>query len=317
MSYDFWDVLIFTTHMGIRKYYQKADMQKTTPESFCRKCGEEIAGISSAMFDVISAVAAGACPNYIPDEIAQSGGMLPAYGFMKVLQAQGGVPSPEQIKLLEAFFHTAKVGFTEADFLAAVFDDNKTRQAIEDLACISDSKAGWFWQIFFKAMFKTNSDEKTLPKVAEHFSSIVARFSILGRPDSRVALPVCETFIKAIHTQIVECRRFPGDIAGTSEEIPLAEHYRRMKKICMDLAYAAGDQDNLDMEQLFSYYSIGILYQLIKKTTRCASVQAAMLDRAMKLSKIKAGFVGVDAISQMTKGGELADLINGSDRYPQ
>jgi len=310
MAHDFWDVLTFSTVMAVRDWSRDNQRRKEKTTNFYQKCNEEIADAASEMFEVITAVAEQANPNYIPNEIGQGGVMLPVYAFYKVLQKQGGLPTKEQTKVMDLFFNAMSLPFSKLEFLAAVRSYNTARQSIENLVGISDLNSGKFWQLFFKSMYITQSDEKTLTKLTDKFSSIIMRFSILGRPESEVALPICEEFINSVHKQIQQCRNLPEEDIDFMGEVSFYEHYQRMRNLSIDLVHAAGDEDELDIEQLFDYFSIGILFQLVTRTTRNISVQAEMLDKAMEISGISLGIDGYEAMKQLTESGELSDLVN-------
>ncbi len=310
MAHDFWDVLSFSTVMAVRDWNRDNQRRKERAAKFYQKCSEEIADSASYMFEVISSVWKKANPAYIPEEINQGIMTLPAYAFLRVLQAQGGTSTPEQTKVLNIFFNSLGLSFSKNEFIAAARSQNATRQSIEDLVGVSDSRAGRFWQTFFKAMYKTNSDESTLSELIKHFSSIVMRFSILGMPESEAALPICEEFINSVHMQIIECRNLPEKDLDFIGETTAAEHFDRMRNLSIDLVGRAGDQDELDIEQLFILFSIGILYYVVDHTTRNVSDQANMLDFAMDLSGIQMDMSGYEIIKEMQAGSEFGSLIN-------
>lgn len=308
MAFGFLDALTFSTAMAVRDYYRDKDKQKAKQKNFYQKCNEEIADAAAELVDVISVVSTQANPSYIPNEMVNGSTTLPVYAFLKVLQKQGS-PTTEQTKLLDIFFNVMKFPFLKHEFLAAVQSNNHARQHIEDLVGISDFKSGTFWHMFFKAMYKTNSDEKTLSKVIEYFSSIIMRFAILGRPDSEVALPICEDFINAVHNQIVKCRSLPEEDLDFMGEVSYIEHYKRMKAICQSLADESGDGEVLEVDQLFVFFSIGIIYEVIKHSTRSVSDKAEMLDYIMRSLEIALDFDGYEIIQQFQTDGGLKELI--------
>jgi len=311
MPHDFWDMLNFTIMLSVRDYYRDKASQRNKAADFYQKCTEEIADESGALFDVINDISKKANPTYDIPEIVNGSVMLPVYGFYKVLQAQGK-PTPEQMKVLDIFFRTlTKLGFSKAKFLGAVSNNNAARQKIEDLVGISQTSMGTFWQSFFKTMYITNSDEATLQKVTEKFSAIIMHFSILGNPRSSIALEICNNFISSVHKQIVECRKLPEEEIDYIGEVHFTEHYSRMKKIAHDLVFDSGDQDKIDIDTLFCCFSIGIIYQLIKRTSRSMADQAEMLDKSMKISNINFDIDGYQIMQEIINGGDLASTING------
>ena len=309
MAFGFWDALTLSTAMAVRDYYRDKEKQKSKQRNFYRKCYNEITDAAAGLVDVASDVSKKANPSYIPSEILSGSTTLPVYAFLKVLQKQGR-PTTEQTKLMDIFFKFMKYPFAKHEFLAAVQNNNQTRQYIEDLAGISDSKSGTFWRLFFKAMYKTNSGEEPLSKVIEHFSSIVMRFAILGKPDSEVALPICEGFINAVHKQFVECRNLPEEDLDFIGEVSYIEHYQRMKTISRILADKSGDSDELDVELMIVYFCIGNIYEVIKQSTRSVSGKAEMLDYIMRSLEIELDVDGYEIIQQLQTGGSLKGLVS-------
>ena len=306
---DFWDHLTLVTLITVRDYYHDKEKQKQKIGKIYEKCKEEIACAASDLFNAITEVSEKANPNCIPNEIGTGSIILPVYAFAKVLQAQGGIPSSEQKSFLDIYFKNMSVGFSENEFLASMHSNNDTQHKMDALVGISENSVGTFWIAFFKAMYVTKSDEGTLSKVADYFSSIVVRFSILGKPQSQVALPICESFIKAIHMQIIECRKLPENDLDFIGEVPYLEHKQRITNIAMSLLYAAGEQDGLDLNQMLPIFYISMLYDMVNMTNRNTHDKAGILDYAMKICSIEFEFSGYDIYKHVENGDELGELI--------
>jgi len=306
---DFWDHLTLVTLITVRDYYHDKEKQKQKIGKIYEKCKEEIACAASDLFNAITEVSEKANPNCIPNEIGTGSIILPVYAFAKVLQAQGGIPSSEQKSFLDFYFKNMSVGFSENEFLASMHSNNDTQHKMDALVGISENSVGTFWIAFFKAMYVTKSDERTLSKVADYFSSIVVRFSILGKPQSQVALPICESFIKAIHMQIIECRKLPENDLDFIGEVPYLEHKQRITNIAMSLLYAAGEQDGLDLDQMLPIFYISMLYDMVNMASRNIHDKAGILDYAMKLCSIEFEFSGYDIYKHVENGDELGELI--------
>lgn len=311
MAFGFWDALIFSTSMAVRDYYRDKQKQKEKQRNFYQKCNEEIADAAADMFEVITAVATKAyTSDYIPNDIAGGSLTLSFYAFLKVLQAQVFPPTAEQNKLLELFFKTLNVNFSKYDFLVAVKSHNQTSQYLEALVGISNSKVGTFWRLFFKAMYKTNSDIKILSEIIELFSSIVMRFAILGKSDSEVALPICEEFIDAIHHQFEECQSLPEEGFDYMCEVSFIDYHQRMKEIYQILAYESGDSEELDINQCFEFFSIGIIYEVIKQSTLSIYDKAEMLNYILSFLEINLGIDGYEIIQLMQTDSDLKEMIS-------
>lgn len=306
---DFWDHLTLVTLITVRDYYRDKEKLERRARKFNQQCNKEIAGAASDLFNAITEVSEKANPNCIPNEIGTGSIILPVYAFAKVLQAQGGIPSSEQKSFLDFYFKNMSVGFSENEFLASMHSNNDTQHKMDALVGISENSVGTFWIAFFKAMYVTKSDEGTLSKVADYFSSIVVRFSILGKPQSQVALPICESFIKAIHMQIIECRKLPENDLDFIGEVPYLEHKQRITNIAMSLLYAAGEQDGLDLNQMLPIFYISMLYDMVNMASRNTHDKAGILDYAMKICSIEFEFSGYDIYMHVENGDELGELI--------
>lgn len=307
---DFWDYLTFSTMMTIRDYYREEYARKQRAKDFYQECKEEIGSNASELFTVVSGAAQQANPNYVPDEIVQGGVLLPVYAFANVLKCQGGQPTPEQNSLLDIYFQTMSVGFPKALFIVGLRMQNDASRKLHEIVGISDSYVGSFWKAFFKSIYITKSDERILSKVSELYAAIVMRFSILGQPQSQAALPICEEFIKALHIQVIECRKLPENDIDFIGEVSFLEHKKRMDKLAMSLLYEVGDQDEIELDELLPYFYTAILYDLIQLTSRTTYDKAGILDYAIHLSAIHTDLSGYDVYKHMEDRDDLFTLLD-------
>lgn len=304
----FFDAFTFSMLMAFRDWSRDNERQKEKRAQFYQQCIEEITDIASDMFQVISSVAKEANPNFVSDEIIEGVIMLPIYGFYKVLQNQCVPPTKEQQGMLDIYFKTMPFPFTKNEFIAAACSENSARQYMEDLVGISVTRVGRFWRLFFKLLYITESEEETLDKVTYKFSDIVFRFEILGKQED-IALPICNEFVEAVYEQIKQCRNLPEETVDFIGEVPFDEHLRKMKDISMDLARAAGEDEDKIVE-LLDFFCVGLLYSIAIQTTRNDRDKEKILNRALELSGIDIGIDGHRIMEEMKDEDGVVRFIN-------
>ena len=307
---DFWDHLAIATTLSVRDYYRDKEKRQRKEQQFFSKCVDEITDSAKNFIDIVYNVFKKANPNYFPKEVSNGINMLPLYAFYKVLQAQGGTPSSMQTSLLEAFFNNVDVPIKRAEFLSSIRINNEARKLVEGLMGISDSFSGSFWITFFKALYVTKSDEATLTKVIESFSGIVMRFSILGKPQSEVAISIIEKFIMALEKQVVECRRLPESELDFFGEVHYLTHKIRIEDLLKSFFREVQGQDSAGVEASLNVFFVTMLYDLINMSTRADYDKAEILEKMMQRCSIKFDYTGYEVFKEMEERSLLYDVIN-------
>jgi len=323
---DFWDHLMIAATLAVRDSYRDMEKQIAREEQaireeqyretqFRQKIVDEFADAVSNLLGVINDVSKRANPHWCPNEIVEGLNILPVYVFRKVLKAQGGNPTPTQSSLIDTFFRELSFGFTRSEFIASLHSNNRVSQKMKELVGISESFSGAFWIAFFKAMYVTKSDERTLSKVIEYFTVIVMRLAVLGDLNERAAISICERFISALRKQIVECRKLPVNKIDIIGELHYFEHLKHMADIAFSIYNAASGPEDIEMETLFPIYLTNLIYELLEMTTLGTREKPGLLDRTMERCSIKLDLDGItlsgfDVYAHMKNSDPLYDLLD-------
>lgn len=327
MASDFWKILSSAAMMGIRDHNKEKEKQIRNNELLLKKSDREeeikakrldfimnsINEISDAAIeisDMFTSIVTQANQNYIPKEIEQGYSSFLAYAFYNVLQAQGGIPTSEQTQIIDIFFNNIDFHFTKSSFLDAVKKENETKQYIESLIGISIYKAGKFWQLIFKAIYMTNSDDIVLSKITKTFSTFVMQFAVFGILDDKVKIHICEEFINAFYKQINECRKLPEESLDVLGEVSSKEHYRRMQKLINTIVCSSEYNKEIDFNEYLTIFTIGLLNQLIKSTKCNINYQSLMTEKALQISNINFKMSGYEIIEQLKKTNEFYEYVN-------
>jgi len=276
---------------------------------FYQKCREDFAAAATDLHGSIVGISEQANSSYIPFEILDGSAMLPVYAFKKVLDAQGGCPSPEQDELLDLFFSRIESEFTKYEFLASLNSNNRVSQRMNALVGISESFAGEFWVTLFKAINVANGDEKVLSKITVPFSTLVICFAVLGNLQSEIGVSICEDFVNAVYKQIILCRNLPESEVDWFGEIHYLEHKKRMENLAIVLFAEAGEQDEIDIREKLDYFFVTILYDLVNASTMTIPDKARILDELLHKCSIKLGFSGQEVFRQMEDRTVFYDFI--------
>lgn len=302
--------LAYTIVKSIRDYNKENEKQKEKLAEFYQKCNQEIADAATEMYNLIRMVSTQANLNYIPIELKQGDDTLPFYAFFKVIQAQEGNPSSEQLILLDFFINEINPEFTKNEFLSAVHSNNQTRQKIEELVGMTENKVGSFWSMFFKLVKKTDNEEEAIIKIANYFATIVMHFCVLGKPDSQVALPICESFASLLQDQFTKSQSQPKADLDFYGEAEFLDHYQNMKKLSKDLVYAAGLQNSIDVDLFFKFFCTGIILELTRRVNHNRLDMGDMVDYSLKLCGIDIDLSGYEVVDQAENDGDFADMLN-------
>jgi len=236
-------------------------------------CFEEIGNCAVRLVDEINNINNKRNVALIPPEIVKGPEFFPLYAFLLAIECQKGKPSPDQSYYLDIFFNNFHLGFTKQDFISAATEENAVRKLIEDAVGISKNSAGAFWPALFKGMTVTGSDEDVLHRVIGIFIDMFSLFMSLG-----------DGMTTAAQKRV---KRFQLDVfAQYDERIKPEDHYKRMKDICMSLAKACNNIENIELFPIYS--TLGFIYKIITTSKAGEDEYPHMLDHAIKVGNIDA-----------------------------
>jgi len=315
---DIWKALTLAAVMAIRDDYR--DMEEQTKyetrkqQQYFQKCIEDFADAVARIANTVYEVCKRANANVCPQEINIGVGIIPVYIFMKVLKAQVGKPSTNQTTVMDLYFKTFDVGFTKNEFIDSLHSNNSARQKMKALVGISETFVGVFWIALFKAMYATKSDEETLKKIMNDFTTAMIRFAVLGNVQEYVITNICEKFISAIQTQIIECRKLPESQIDYCGESSTDEHLKRMSDIAFGLYNISGDSDGPEMKDIFPHFLAGILHGFIDKSSMSTTEKGKLLEKLMRRFSIDVSlgemrFSGPMLFHASTERNDFQDLL--------
>lgn len=300
---DFWSsvnmAMLAMLHDHNRELDRRAD--------YYQKCREKISDDACEMTDLITTVFENTNTNIVPNLIWDGMKLLPLYAGYLVLRAQGGRPTREQDIMVDLFYKHLHPPISKSTFLSAARSGSGA-EPLEKLVGLSDTQAGTFWRTFFKAVYI--SDSKSLSTFLQLFCDMVMRFSVIGNPQSQVALPVCERFLNASHKQADAVVNGPEDELDLMGEIPYREHKDRAIRLANDLAQLAGVTDQLDMDALMPLFLIATLYELLEHASGGVNAKAQMMEYIMQEGDLRhEGLSGAELYSHITARDELFQFM--------
>lgn len=276
---SFWDRAWAIHAMNVRDYYKEREAQRKKWADFCQKCTEEIidecSNIANLIGDAVSKQPGAHVHKSLVDGIVQ----LPLYGFYLVLRMQNRM-ADEQKVVLSLFFKHFNLPFSMEQFLTEVKKGEYQNLEYLSLVDISEVTAGDFWVQFFKVLYRTDEDTTYISKLIDSFCSITMRFSALnGEPEDRL-LSVLEIFLVNVHAQAELCRGEPDDDIDFYGDSTFVEHFEKYKEDTFKVCRMTMDEDeeNLNPRDFFQSFTLGIIYQVIKRCTRKREDKIKIID---------------------------------------
>ncbi|HZW48643.1 MAG TPA: hypothetical protein VFF80_00700 [Bacillota bacterium] len=305
MTNEFWDGLTITTTSEIRDFYKNENRAKKKESCFILKTIAEISDASKDLSNHILDTAEQTNAAYLPAGISQGRKALPAYAFLKVLQAQVTSPTAEQEKAIDIYFReTGGLGFSKYDFIAAASSDNTVRKQIENLVGITVTASGSFWQDFLQNIQNAEDEKTALADLMKEFAAITMRFSVLGELSCGAATTICEDFLHAVKSQAEKCRTLPHFNLELLGEIAYSEHYQRMKNLIASITDKC-TMDEKDLCSTLDHFGVGLLYTFLEKCSCNSADRARLLDTVMKECHIEIGLDGYHAAKELGQASTL------------
>ena len=300
--WSFWDALMFSTVMAARDYYRDRERNMLRLNQYKQTCMEKISENASGILKDIGRVIEKQRTVYMSDSISEGIVQLPMYAFFLVLKYQPINATKEQKKVVEMFSRNLSMPYSTNDFYFAVKSDNSTRSYIEDLVGISKTYAGKFWKEFFKAVYRTESEEEIVTSIIEKFANIVMNFAIIGDSKMNCAEIVLQNFMESVGFQAANCRRLPQDEIDIYGDKNYIEHYHNFeneyKKI---VRLTKSEEEGLPAFEIYPYFCMGVIYQIVNQSTRNRVDKATYIDYVMKQCGMKFSYDGNQIIDSVQK----------------
>ncbi len=278
---------------AIRDYYRERQAQKKKWDEFCQKCTLEIIDECKSILSTISSALSKQSGNHTDRDILDGIRQLPLYGFYLVLQKQGSATG-EQIRVLQLFLSRLQVPYSFDGFQQALVSDNSVRRDLLDLVGISENKAGRFWIRFYKVLYRTDADTKCISDLIESFGSITMRFAALSGKTEGYLLVILKQFIEDVHYQADACRALPDDTIDLYGDSSFLDHYEHYKDETLNVCRMTMDEndDDLNPTMFFKTFTLGLIYQVIKRCTRNRKDKIVMMDRVLSMIDIDSSIDG-------------------------
>ncbi len=290
---SFWDRVWAVRAMAIRDYYKERKAQEERWEKFCQKCTAEILSECGSIASVISGAASKQTGSHVHKDLVDGIPELPLYGFYLVLRKQDKI-AKEQENVLSMFFSTFSIPFGLSEYMESITKNNAARESLNNLVGISQTHAGGFWIQFFKVLYRTDEDTTNISKIIESFCSITMRFAALSGNTEEYLLTILEEFIKNVHLQSDLCRQVPNDVVDFYGDAPFIDHFKRYKDDTYKACNLTMDEDdeNLNPKDFFRSFTLGIIYQVISRSTRSRQDKIKIIDDVLSIVDIDAGVDG-------------------------
>ena len=285
MTLSIWDRMWIVRAAAIRDYYRERQSQKRKWEVFCQKCSKEIIDECIKVSTLIGDALKKQSGLHVDRDIIEGIRQLPLYGFYLVLQRQGRATG-EQERLLHLFISKLTVPYSYEDYYKCLDSNNQVRQSLIDLVGITHEQAGRFWVRFFKVLYRTDGDTNIISALIDSFGSIIMRFAALSGKTEGYLLVLLKQFIEDVHYQSAICRTLPDDTIDLYGDNTFIDHYRKYKEDTLKVCRMTMDEKDEELNPLlfFETFTIGLIYQLIKRCTRKRKDKIAIMDDI--LSKI-------------------------------
>ncbi|MCD8328288.1 MAG: hypothetical protein LUC25_04230 [Ruminococcus sp.] len=308
MDWSFSDSLIFAAVMTMRDMSKEKNNRLIKTQKFYQECYERIADDSHQAFNVVTKVVQRASRKYIPNEIGSGSKYLALYAFALVIERQGRVTS-EQNKIIKIYFDNMSFPFSQSAYLSAA----KAGTEIGDfrkVISISRSYAGGFWVNFFRALYKSGT-QKDLQDVIDCTTSMIARFSILGNPNSNLAPSICTGFVESVNYQINQVREISIKEIDWLGVIPIPDRLEKMKIFYESLIDDSNITDDISKDELLPLLELLILNcicDVVMMTKQPKSVKLQMMNDAVALSGIQTDITPEQYVKEIANNTELGSF---------
>lgn len=257
-------------------------------QNFYQECFSLITENSSKALDVVSRVSNKASACYIPNELTVGCKYLPLYCFYLVINRQGKVTA-EQNKLIKLYFEHLDFPFSQYTFQEAA----KSGRDIGDfrrIVSISNTFAGEFWVHFFRALYKSGN-KQDLQGVVDAANEMIMRFSILGNPNSNLAVEICNSFVNSVNIQLNQVRQISQDEIDWLGIVPIPERLEEMHKLYEELIDYSNVTEAMSKDDLLPLLDLLILNSICDMammTKQPKSIKMQMIKEAVERTGLQA-----------------------------
>lgn len=282
---NFSKALVFAAVMTMRDMKMEKEKKLIKTQKFYQECYEKIAEDSQQAFSVVCKVVEKASRRYIPEEIKDGSIYLALYAFSLVIEQQGRIHS-KQNKIVKIFFDNIDYSFSKEAFLNSAIMGTEVGN-FRKVISITKNCAGSFWVTFFRALYKSGTQED-LQEIVNYMVSIIMRFSFLGSSNN-ITKDICSNFVDSVNYQINHVSEISWNEIDWFGVIPIPDRLEKIRNLYEGLVDDTDITDEIsktDLMSMLEYLLLNCICDVVMMIKQPESIKRQMLNEAV-------AFVGI------------------------
>ena len=282
---NFSKALVFAAVMTMRDMKMEKEKKLIKTQKFYQECYEKIAEDSQQAFSVVCKVVEKASRRYIPEEIKDGSIYLALYAFSLVIEQQGRIHS-KQNKIVKIFFDNIDYSFSKEAFLNSAIMGTEVGN-FRKVISITKNCAGSFWVTFFRALYKSGTQED-LQEIVDYMVSIIMRFSFLGSSNN-ITKDICSNFVDSVNYQINHVSEISWNEIDWFGVIPIPDRLEKIRNLYEGLVDDTDITDEIsktDLMSMLEYLLLNCICDVVMMIKQPESIKRQMLNEAV-------AFVGI------------------------
>lgn len=282
---NFSKALVFAAVMTMRDMKMEKEKKLIKTQKFYQECYEKIAEDSQQAFSVVCKVVEKASRRYIPEEIKDGSIYLALYAFSLVIEQQGRIHS-KQNKIVKIFFDNIDYSFSKEAFLNSAIMGTEVGN-FRKVISITKNCAGSFWVTFFRALYKSGTQED-LQDIVDYMVSIIMRFSFLGSSNN-ITKDICSNFVDSVNYQINHVSEISWNEIDWFGVIPIPDRLEKIRNLYEGLVDDTDITDEIsktDLMSMLEYLLLNCICDVVMMIKQPESIKRQMLNEAV-------AFVGI------------------------
>ena len=300
---NFSKALVFAAVMTMRDMKMEKEKKLIKTQKFYQECYEKIAEDSQQAFSVVCKVVEKASRRYIPEEIKDGSIYLALYAFSLVIEQQGRIHS-KQNKIVKIFFDNIDYSFSKEAFLNSAIMGTEVGN-FRKVISITKNCAGSFWVTFFRALYKSGTQED-LQEIVDYMVSIIMRFSFLGSSNN-ITKDICSNFVDSVNYQINHVSEISWNEIDWFGVIPIPDRLEKIRNLYEGLVDDTDITDEIsktDLMSMLEYLLLNCICDVVMMIKQPESIKRQMLNEAV-------AFVGIHP--EVNPGQYVREIKNDTE----
>ena len=308
--------MVLATILSAKEYYEEREKGIFKISKFKKQNMDELAEAMVEVTEVLIQEVDQKKLAYISKYIIEGAAQLPLMAFCLVLQCQKTDISKEQEKVLEIYFSSTVSPYTKEEFLnPSCYNDLYKELAV--LLGADNDTIGMFWQEIIKISIQDIKNVSVLNKIIILFTKIIVRFAALGNCEDSSVFEVLQEFSEAVlsRTSMLEVDENQRE-DETEEEMVETNEVDNSKELYVSkyeifkneyeyvVEFTNAIQEGLPALDIYPYFCMGVLYDIIKESTVSENEKIEMLDFVLLNCNMDFGYSGVQIVSAMEDKSE-------------